>query len=345
MKIIAGLSVLIAATSMLADTTQTNKSECSKSPAAFAGNSYNSKDQKFHGKIDLYKTFAHDSENTAKNFIGLSNANIFVGRSLGANTKVQLNTQYGPVNIVDPANSVDHNFKVTEAFVTYVNDAKNTQFKAGKFFSSFGSFDPYRADKSLMEERLSNLNNNAAEATYIINPDSYVKVWAVKPSAANIKDYYGAKLGYAFSKDAVKVIADISMLNDAREIFSTTQPVTLAKDNVYQGQVAVIYGPLTVTGKLLRAPKLIDGQTETPAMKGISIVYDTEFSGHKAMLIGEYEKTSHLDQLLNANKRVAFFVKTPIDSKLSLVTGVSEKSFQANARKLRTTSVGIEANI
>lgn len=348
MKIIAGLSVIIAATSTLADTNvqkHMKKKSCHKTPAVFAGNSYNSMDQKFHGKIDLFKTFAHDSENKASNFIGLSNANIFINKRLGKNANVQINTQYGPISVVDTVNAASNQFQVTEAFVTYLNDARNTQFKVGKFFTAFATYNPYKADKTLAEERLSNLNNNAAELAYVINPASYVKVWAVKPNASAIKDYYGAKIGYSFVKNAVKVAADISMLNDAREMFQAPNGVTLSKNNAYNGQVVVSYGPASMTAKILKAPKLIDGVTKTPEIKGVALAYDLVVAGHNAKVIGEFEKTSNMDKLENANKRVAFMVKTPIDKKLTLVTGVSERSFLANARKLRTTSIGIEANI
>lgn len=350
MKIIAGLSVFIAATSLLADTNVKKHSKkhykhhCIKVPAAFEGNSYNSKNQKVHGKLDLYKTFAHDSNKTAANFIGLSNANLFLAKKLGKNARVQINTQYGPVSVVDTFTG-SNNFQIKEAFVAYLNNAANMQVKMGKFFSSFGSFNPYRADKSLVEERLSNLNNNSAEVAYMITPASYVKVWTVKPNTSAVKDYYGSKLGYSFEKSGVKVAADVSMLNDAREMFQAPATVTLAKHNAYQGQVAVVYGPVEVTGKVLRAPKLIDGQTETPAIKGLSVAYNAVFAGHKAQLLGEFEKASNMDKLENSYKRVAFFVKTPIDRKLSLVTGVSERSFKENSRKLRTTSIGVEANI
>lgn len=338
MKMIAGFSVVLAATAMQAAAPQQPVENFS---SVFNGNSYVSADDKIHGNIDLFKTFAHDSNNTALNFIGLSNANIFVGHKLGENAKIQFNTQYGPINVVDPAASADNTFKVTEAFVTYA--VKNVQVKLGQFFSAFGDFNPYRADKSLTEARLSKLNNNAAEIAYAINPSSYAKVWAVKPSSDASKEYFGGKVGYKFAAKGANVAADFSMLNDAREMFEAPATVVLDKGNAFQGQVSVNYGQLTVAGKMLRAPKLISGQTETPVIKGITVAYDTPFSGHPVKLTAEWEKAKNMSALELPSKRLGLFASTPLDKKVSIIVGTSERTI--DTRKLRTTSFGLKATL
>lgn len=333
MKMIAGLSVVIAATSLLAEPNKTVENNSD----VFNGNSYVSADEKIHGNLDLYTTSVNDSTNNAENFTGLNNLNIFIARNLGTNAKVQFNTRYGQINVVNGV--AEDAFKVAEAFVTYA--VNNAQVKVGKFFSAFGSFNPYKADKTLIEERLSSLNNNAAEFAYAVKPNAYVKVWAVKPTTDAVKDYYGAKLGYSFPAQSAKVTTDISLLNDAREMFVAPQNITLNKGNAVQGQVAVNYGAFEVSGKVLRASKLVDNIN--PVIKGLSVSYDTVFSGHKAKLIAEYERASNVQNLDIPSKRVAVFVKTPIDANIDLVAGVSERT--TDATKLRVSSIGLKATI
>ena len=335
MKMIAGLSVVIAATSLLAETNKTVENYSN----VFNGNSYVSADEKIHGNLDLYKTFVHDSADTAQTFIGLNNANIFLARKLGTHAKVQFNTNYGPINVVDNEPTSDNTFKVAEAFVTYA--IHNAQIKVGKFFTAFGSYNPYNADKTLIEARNSNLNNNAAELAYAIQPNAYFKVWAVKPALDTVKEYYGAKLGYSFDAKSAKVAADVSLLNDAREMFEAPQNITLKKGNALQGQVSVNYGPIVVAGKVLRASKLVNNTS--PIIKGMSIAYDTVFSGHSAQLVAQYERANNVQDLEIASKRVGLFINTPVDKNINLVAGVSERTIAA--RKLRTTSIGLKATI
>ena len=341
MKMFAGFPVVLFAATSLAANSQSVKTNDLQNNTIFSGNSVVTEDGKIQGRIDLYKTFVNDSANSALNFVGLNNANIFFAKSLGENAKVQINTQYGPLNIVGSP-IMANNLNIVEAFVTYKKN--NVQAKVGKFYSSFGSFNPFRADKSLSEEQLSKLNNNAAEVTYVFDPKSYTKVWFVKPNS-NAKEYLGAKVGHQFQKGAAKVSTEVSLLNDAREIFLAPAGVTLNKANAYQGQVVVNYGAVQLTGKVLRSNDLIVGQTKSPMISGLTVVYDTVFSGHNAKLIAEYEKASNLSALKLADKRVALFVKAPIDNKLNLVAGVSERKFQADNRKLRTSSIGLEATL
>lgn len=335
MRIIAGALIVFATSTLLA----TNNAP-TKTNSAFAGNSISTVDGKMSGTLSFFKTFVNDSQSTASEFTGLNNANFFYAKDLGSNAKVQINSQYGPISVVDPKAQTDNNLKLTEVFVTYSNAAKDMQVKVGKFFSSFGSYNPYRADKTLIEEQLSNLNNNSAEVSYLASPNLYLKVWGTKPSQTN--EYYGAKLGYSFNKAGVNIRPDVSYINDARALFANNAAVV--KSKAYQAQIIACYGPVEVAGKVLRAPNLIQGQVATPSMYGLTAKYDTNFSGKDAQIIVEYERFKNTNPVNAADKRVAIFLSTKLDSKLEMIGGVSERTFNNN-RNIRTSSLGLQANI
>ena len=361
MKMIAGFSVVLAATSLVAS----NHKPVENYDNVFNGNSTVFADGKFHGSLDFYKTFVNDeAAAAASNFIGLSNANIFYGKKLGNKVNAQLNVHWGEIDVVHVASpEAWGDFIVAEAFLTY-RVMPNAQIKVGQFLSSFGSYDVYTADKNLIDQRISfSANNNSAELAYALNPNTYVKVWASHPhdlslAPAEVRDeFYGAKIGHTFNSKDVKVVTDLSMVNDARQMFEYNGDVNtdIKKSNAYLAQVAVNYGAVEVKARLLRFPKLLTlatdpNETITPEYKGLSFAYNTVLSGHKAQLLAEYDKAKDIDDAAieygKYSKRLGLFLTTPVDKNVNLVLGVSERtSDNAALKKQRTTSIGLKASM
>lgn len=356
MKMIAGFSVVLAATSLVAS----NHKPVENYDNVFNGNSTVFADGKFHGSLDLYKTFINDEASaTASNLIGLSNANIFYGKKLGSKVNAQLNVHWGQVDVVHvDSPEAWSNFIIAEAFLTY-RAMPNAQIKVGQFLSPFGSYDAYIADKNLIDQRITYFSNSA-ELAYALNPNTYVKVWASHPHDVDglapneVRDeFYGAKIGHTFNSKDVKVVTDLSMVNDARQMFEYdgNKNAAVDKSNAYLAQVAVNYGAVEVKARLLRFPKLLAADaTKTPEYKGLSFAYNTVLSGHKAQLLAEYDKAKDIDTAGitygKYSKRLGLFLTTPVDKNVNLVLGVSERTSDDVAlAKQRTTSIGLKASM